>query len=285
LVTFNIAGAFANFKPISLFFLRNKDLLSQHSFIVYDGINNCRWNGGRINRDISYSDEIINYYYRNNIGIALTFTNNIIDLEDSVGNSLLEKFHRDGNRIILVNEELRKYVRKNYPKYEITHSITGLGTISVPMSDSDFDRYVDLEKKFDFIVPRSEHIFDERFPMLDPKKYEIMLNDTCVYNCKYYGEHFLQIAKQNRMDGNPWEALGESHCKKVEECWIPDFDFTTGDKEAMALHQEDYGMDLKKNQIFRLIDQGVTNFKISGREMTSDFFNIELRSYLLDKLD
>ena len=285
MVTFNIAGAFANFKPISLFFLRNKDLLDQHSFIVYDGINNCRWNGGRINRDITYDDGIINYYYKNNIGIALTFTNDMISLDDSVGNALLEKFHRKGNRIILVNEELRKYVRKNYPKYEITHSITGLGDISVPMSDSDFDRYKDLEEKFDFVVPRSEHIFDERFIRLNSNKYEIMLNDTCVYNCRYYGEHFRKIAKQNRIDGNPWETLGEDHCKKVEECWIPDFDFTIGDKEAMALHQDDYGMDLKKNQICRLVDLGVSNFKISGREMTSDFFNIELRSYLLDKLD
>ena len=58
-------------------------------------------------------------------------------------------------------------------------------------------------------MPRSEHIFDKAFLGLDRKKYEIMLNDTCVYNCKHYGEHFKKIAEKNRVVGNPFKIFAK----------------------------------------------------------------------------
>ena len=112
---FMIAGAFSKFKKLAIFFTKHKELLKNNTFTVYDGINMCHWNGGRINEEIYWTQSQINYYYRNNISIALTFSNHIIDINDRVGNELLEKFHRKGNKIILVNEELRKHIRTNYP--------------------------------------------------------------------------------------------------------------------------------------------------------------------------
>jgi len=285
MINFIIAGAFSHFTDISLFFIKNKSLVENFNFTVYDGINNCKWNGGRINRDIHYDDRMIEYYYSLGVGIALTLSNPIIDLSDETGNHLLEKFHKEGNRLILTNASLRKYIRKNFPKYKLTYSITGLGKISLPMSDSDFNRYLDLESKYDLIVPRSEHIFDKRFKELNQEKYEIMLNDTCIYNCPKYGEHFEKIAEQNRLEGNPWEKLGQDHCFKVEECWVPSFDFNVGDLGAKEKHGENYGMDLESSQIKRLMSSGVKHFKISGREMNSEQLTYELKSYLVNKMD
>ena len=102
-IRFNVGGAFAKKDQLILFFFRNEDILEKYDITVYDGTNNCQWNGGRINRDISYTDKAINFYYRNNITIALTFTNPVIDLGDKVGNELLEKFHKSGNIIISIN--------------------------------------------------------------------------------------------------------------------------------------------------------------------------------------
>ena len=288
---FNIAGAFNKSKELRLYITLNKDLLSRFDVTVYDGINCCPWNGGRINRDISYDDNMIKFYYRHNIDIALTFTNPVIDVTDRVGNELLKKFHKTGNIIISVNEELREYVKRHYPLYKHTRSITAFSPISVPMSDEDFNNYKDLENDYDYIVPRCEHAFDERFVLLDQSKYEIMLNDTCIYNCPYYGDHFRKIAEQNRLYNKPWEDADHDEMYSIEECWISDrssykkpevFNPDVGDDRTIEKYGDNYGMDLKTNQIKRLIKQGVTNFKISGREMNFEEFNTELNYYFKD---
>lgn len=285
----NIAGAFSKANNLRLYMTVNKKKLNEFQITVYDGINNCAWNGGRINRDIDYCDEMIDFYYRHNISIALTFTNPVIDLSDKTGNHLLEKFHKTDNVIISVNEDLRNYVQQNFPKYKHTRSITSFGSISIPMSDEDVDRYIDLETRYDFIVPRCEHVFDKRFSELNQDKYEIMLNDTCIYNCPFYGEHFEKIAEQNRLHTKPWEQGGGHNMYEIEECWLSErstykpqtnFDPDTGDVKAITKHGDSYGMDLKKSQIKQLISNGVRNFKITGREMTDVDFNNDIDLYV-----
>ena len=285
----NIAGAFSKSKELRLFIIRNKKLIKDFDITVYDGINNCPWNGGRINRDITYDQDTIDFYYRNNITIALTFTNPVIDVTDTIGNELLEYFHHPGNVIISVSSELREYVKQLYPGYKHTRSITGFGKISIPMSDDDFDLYKSLECNYDYIVPRCEHVFDERFTQLDHSKYEIMLNDSCIYNCPYYGEHFEKIAEQNRLFGKPWNATNENIMRDIEECWISNrseykkpvvFDPDEGDAKAIEKYGDNYGMDLKRHQIYNLIKRGISNFKITGREMPFEDFNTELNVYM-----
>ena len=287
----NIAGAFSKNTEIRLYIARNKQLIRKFNLTVYDGINNCPWNGGRVNRDIIHDDETIDFYYRNNISIALTFTNPIVNVNDRIGNELLKKFHNHGNIIISVSEELRDYIKDTYPYYKHTRSITAFGKINVPMSDAELQMYKDYEHHYDYIVPRCEHVFDERFTGLNQSKYEIMLNDTCIYNCPYYDEHFRKIAEQNRRYKKPWEEAPPGEMYNIEECWLSDrsdyknsdmFDMETGDKKAISRHGDNYGMDLKVEQIKRLVSQGISNFKISGREMSFEDFNSELNRYLID---
>lgn len=286
---FNIAGAFSKSNELQIYIFRNKHKLKNFDITVYDGINNCSWNGGRINRDVIYNDNTINFYYRNNITIALTFTNPVIDLTDPTGNILLEKFHKKGNIIISVNEDLVQYVKDKYPLYKHTRSITGFGSISIPMSDVDIKLYERLEKIYDYIVPRCEHVFDDRFIELTQSKYEVMLNDTCLYNCPYYGEHFKEIAKQNQIYKRPWKEAGVNSMTRIEECWLSDrsdylsstgFDPDTGHARTIEKLGNNYGMDLKYEQIKQLMNRGVTSFKITGREMSSNDFNHELDLYL-----
>ena len=279
-IRFNIAGAFAKASQLIMFFFKHKDILNRFNITVYDGTNSCQWNGGRINRDITYTDETIDFYYRHNISIALAFTNPVIDLNDEIGNHLLEKFHRDGNYIISVNEQLRQYIKTNFPEYKHTRSITAFGNINVPMKDEDVNTYRELEDKYDFIVPRSEHVFDERFKELSVSKYEIMLNDTCMYNCPHYGEHFKKIAEQNTLFKKPWIEGGHDEMFKIEECWLPHFDPGVGHVPTIKKYGENYGMDLTTRQINRLRKQGIYNFKITGREMVYEDFEVELNAYL-----
>lgn len=279
-IRFNIAGAFAKQQQLIMFFYNNKDILSRFDITVYDGVNSCQWNGGRINRDIVVTDYAMEFYYRHGISIALAFTNPVIDLDDEIGNELLHKFHRDGNYVISVNETLRQYIKTHFPMYKHTRSITAFGDINVPMKDSDVEMYRSLEDKYDFIVPRSEHVFDERFKELSVVKYEIMLNDTCAYNCPHYGEHFKKIAEQNTMFKKPWVEGGRDNMKKVEECWLPHFNPDIGHAPTIKRYGENYGMELTTSQINRLRKKGIRSFKITGREMKYEDFETELNTYL-----
>jgi len=256
-----IAGAFSKILPIMKFLSAYN---GDSRIVVYDGINKCKWNGGRINRDVWYSDGAINYYYNRNISIALTFTNHNIDLDDEGGNHLLSKFHKEGNAIILVNDDLRKYIRKNYPKYELIFSITGQGLLNIPLQDSDIEWYKKLEKNYNWIVPRFEHVFDKRSNELDKSKWEVMVNDTCVWKCKRFDEHFKAIADEN--------TKGNEYSEEVEECWIKGFNPDIESKYP--------SMDIDIEHINKLKSQGVTSFKITGREMGDDEYSNELLRYL-----
>lgn len=258
---FLIAGAFSKTIPIMKFLATQT---GDNEIVVYDGINKCRWNGGRINRDIQYTDGLINYYYGKNVSIALTMSNHKINLDDTMGNHLLEKFHKEGNAIILVNEELRKYIRTNFPKYDLIYSITGMGLLNIPLKDSDIAFYKQLEQDYDWIVPRFEHIFDPRSNELDKTKWEVMVNDTCVYKCKHFDAHFKAIADENTAD--------RPYSKEVEECWLPKFDPNIESKYNC--------MDIDAEYIQKLKDAGVRSFKITGREMEDGEFQFDLTRYV-----
>ena len=90
----NIAGAVVHHDQlilkIPMMKLRNKDV----DFTVYDGPNLCKWNGGRINRDITLTPRMVELYNKLGISIALTFSNPVIDLDDKIGNGLLQISHR-----------------------------------------------------------------------------------------------------------------------------------------------------------------------------------------------
>jgi hypothetical protein len=262
-----IAGAFSKSVPI-IKFLTNK-LVDTNQLVVYDGINKCRWNGGRINRDVYYNDALIEYYYSKGISIALTMSNHKINLDDKTGNHLLEKFHREGNALIIINDDLRAYVRKNFPKYNLIYSITGMGLLNIPLQDSDIAWYKDLESKYDWIVPRFEHIFDPRVDELDSTKWEVMLNDTCVHSCKHYDAHFKAIADEN--------TAGRPYSKEVEECWLPKFDPSKDSKYPC--------MDIKPEYMQKLREMGVQSFKITGREMQDDEYYSELMRFVHRSLE
>jgi hypothetical protein len=261
-VRYLIAGAFSRTIPIFEAISRYK---GNARIVVYDGINKCKWNGGRINRDVVYSETTMKYYYSKDVGIALTFTNNNIDLDDVVGNHLLEKFHRAGNAIILVNNDLREYIKKNYPRYELIYSITGMGTLNIPLQDSDIQIYKRLESAYDWIVPRFEHVFDKRADELDRTKWEVMVNDTCVWKCKRFDEHFKAIAMEN--------TLGNAYSEEIEECWIAGFNPDIDSKQK--------SMDIDIEHIEKLKALGVQSFKIIGRELDDDTYAGELKRYLI----
>jgi hypothetical protein len=288
-INLNIAGAVVHYdefiKKLPILSLKNKNI----HFTAYEGPNRCKWNGGRINRGITLTPEIIQRYNKFGVSLSLTFTNPTIDLSDEVGLDLLEQLHISGkkynikNKIVLLNEDLRKFLRENYD-FTLIYSITGHPS-NIVLSENTLKYYKELETKYDYIVPKFEHVFQKKFyEAVDTSKYELLINDTCKYACPYYKEHFEKIALQNSLSENPWSEFGHDACKKVEECWLPleKFNPWDGSKKDRETHGENLGMNYTTEMIKKALKLGYSCFKLSGRENPTDFILFEIEKFCND---
>lgn len=287
LIKLNIAGAVVHYNKmlnkIRILKITNKNI----SFNVYDGPNLCQWNGGRINRDIILTDHMIEMYNKSGISISLAFTNHIIDINDEIGNQLLEKLKFYGekynikNKIILVNEDLRIHLRKNY-NFELIYSITGHES-DIKLDKNRITYYKELEEKYDWIVPKFEHVFEPLFyNNINPLKYELLINDACIYGCPYYKEHFKSISEHNNKSKTPLLEFGEEHCKKIQECWLPWFNPDIGHQKHKDKYKEKMGMNYTRDMIKLAIKLGYVSFKLSGRENDTDYVMTEIEKFCKD---
>lgn len=255
-----LAGGFVKFRIISDT-LRKLPQKAYRNICVFDGVDNLKWNGGRVNiYNEPFNITKYRYYQARNIGFYVTFSNDVIDVNDPYGNEILGILNTGRNNgVIVANHEFRDYIREKYPNLKICLSITYFDSIEVP------ENIKELEEKYDYICPRFEMIFNEEFiKVINPKKYKIMLNDTCKYGCKLWKKHFVEIARYNR------DGIGDPH--KIQECWLPNFN--------PDIESEYDCMDLDFDAIKRCKEIGYNNFKISGREMKDADFLDELYKYI-----
>jgi hypothetical protein len=271
-----IAGAFTHYEKIVPLVVKYR---SQINFTVYDGINECAWNGGRINRPVYDNDKQKEVYENLGVGIALVFSNPVIDLKDRTGLELLEKYHRKGNSIILQNRDLLSYIKEYYPLYKTVFSITAHPGGKLPDPKA---YYQALEKDYDVIVPKLEHNMEIDLYANDISKYELLINDDCLYNCPLWKQHFDAIAAENTKGTKYYDDL--EHSMSIEECWLPKFDPDLGDAHAKNRLGFSFGMSLSKEQLKNRVDMGINKYKISGREMKSDDFERNF-AYLVETLN
>lgn len=274
MIDINIAGAFCKHKILTLLMFKYK-----FNFSVFDGVEFCKWNGGRVNKENPFDSKILEYYNKKNTPVYFTFSNPNIDLSDPTGNFLLEQIKNFNNGCIIVNDNLREYIRSKYPNLKLIYSVTGH-----PNNPSVDIKYLkDLERRYDLIVPRYEWTFNPEFyNNVDVSKYEIMINDTCKYNCALWNDHFSAIAKLNEQ-GDPYCYTDKKTIIKIQECWIPGFNPSVGSEEDRQKYGDCLGMDLSVNALKNAINIGYKHFKIMGRENINKVFFDET-SCFLDKI-
>jgi hypothetical protein len=263
-----IAGAV---KHHSMFKLIKSDLkkwLKFSDISVYDGPNLCPWNGGRINRNISINSDMVKWYNDMGIGVFFTFSNPVIDISNEIGNDLLNMISKSPlNGVICINEDLRKYVRLNFPSLKIIFSITGHKN-NIVINENLLNIYKNLETKYDVIVPRFEMGLDPLFfNSVNTSKYELITNDTCIHGCNIFEEHLNEMSRINREFKEPWKELDHSFCYNAEECWIKGFEPSVGSEKDVAKYGNTLGMDFTQEMYQQAYDLGYRNFKIMGREV------------------
>ena len=268
----HIAGAFEKSHILIPYIIHHKP----KDLCVYGGIPGCEWNGGRINALLRYSQNttkvedsvyleahrIVEIYHKLKIPVFLTFSNYDIQINENI--KYLD-FLAQGDGVILVNEDFRKFLREKYPHLTLIYSITGHSN-----DYRDFD--ISLEDKYDLIVPRFENVFNPEFlKVADTSKYEIMLNDTCVFGCDKWRDHFQRISEINK-NSSLEENMSTTELSKIQECWLKNFNPCKDSKHEC--------MDMTTSAIQKCLRLGYKHFKISGRENSDSDFTYDLNLYL-----
>ena len=80
--------------------------------------------GGRVFVKPELTPHDVGEMYYANIGVRLPLTNHYVtEAEYEETAPLLQKYHRDGNAAIVTNDELAKWIRRDFPKYRIEASV------------------------------------------------------------------------------------------------------------------------------------------------------------------
>lgn len=240
-------GGIQNFQMITKKHLgKIRKLQSKANLIVYDGFDNCKWNGGRINEDIKLRD-YQKYFELLNISIACTFSNYKIDLDDPIGNTLLKQLNT--GYVILNNDELNNFIITNYP------TLTRI--LSYTSNDTKLEHYLEKENYYDLIVPKIDLLFDDNFiKNINTKKYQILLDEQCN-KCPIFFEHYNEMSDFNYNQ----IQVDKNIAKAKHTCYLEDFN-----------KSNTIGLDLiSRKHISRLLNIGFEHFKIPGREKTFEY--------------
>lgn len=119
-------------------------------------------------------DIILNFYKKNNISVKLMFNNDLIKQEqlfDTFSNIILKKAHYKNNAIFASSDILEKYIKKNYPLYNII-KITALhNTRKNVLIDGCYNHLINIK---DLKYKNSTYLY---------------LNQFCSLECPLYNFH------------------------------------------------------------------------------------------------
>ena len=248
--------------------------ISYGSINVYDGISSCSWNGGRFVTKEKMKYENISKIYDRGINISIPFTNNRIDLSDRMGNDTLDRFYRKGNRIILRNENLRSHLRKNFPLYELSYSITASYAEEILWTMKGENLWDFYKKKLDeydiVVVPKEllEPPLIDKIGCLDLGRLEFVVDNDCYLYCRVAGKMYRHLCSLNQVP--PYSR-------------VYDFIYDQTCLKQCHLGEECFDYWYSKNKLIDLIDFGLFRFKIARHEeYPIDYLKEQWLGYFVD---
>ena len=269
---FHLPGLRYNY-PLNMFWI---SLLKQHPEYFRDvEIGSCfgefpmsLWNGGRFSNHDQCDEKFIRMVIKNindqGIPIRYTYTNPLLtenDLDDPYCNFCMQVADNGMNEVMIFSPVLEKYIREKYPSYKLNSStckeIKDVETLNE-----------ELEKDYQYVV--LDYNLNNRFDLLSqlkrPEKLEILVNAVCVPGCPRRGDHYKNIAKNQRI------ALKNRKMPPDKQIPIIPWHCEYGDKNCLYTIQ-DYPTFVKPDDIWeKYIPMGITNFKIEGR--TANLFSL-----------
>ncbi len=141
----------------------------------------CRLYGGREFKRPEIDDSDLEWMYANGINFRIPLTNKLTTEEDyEQEKPFLAMHHRRGNSVIVVKDELAKWIRRDFPQYKIEASVI--------RETNSADKLLKTLEVFDTVVPLPE-AFNTNYELLasfsqDIKdRIRLFLNSGCAYHC------------------------------------------------------------------------------------------------------
>lgn len=226
------------------------------------------WNGGRYCNDDQCDSLFIRNVIQNinsqGIPIRYTYTNPLLtehDLSDPYCNFCMSEADNGMNEVLVVSSILESYIREKYPNFKINSS-----TCKEIRSISALNK--ELEKDYNLVV--LDYNMNNQFDLLkdvsQKERCEVLVNACCVPNCPRRGEHYKNIAKQERI------ALQNRKNPTDKKIPLPGWHCEYGDKNSIYTIQG-YSTFISPEKIWdTYVPMGFENFKIEGR--TANLFQL-----------
>lgn len=220
-----------NAVPIMNFLDRHFDAIPRDEIdSIFGFVERSPLYGGRIFTAPELTAADVSAMYACRIGVRLPLTNHHVEeTEYEEQAPLLEVFHRDGNAAIVTNDNLARWIRRDFPKYRIEASV-----IKNLKTHDRIKMALDL---YDTVVLPMELNEDTDFLIRAPEKHRITLfaNAGCALTCPSK-ICYMSISKINKT------GAGEFMCSQTH-------------KERDMLGMLDFDLD-------RLSAMGFSRFKV-----------------------
>ncbi|MBQ8887293.1 MAG: hypothetical protein IJY61_06295 [Candidatus Gastranaerophilales bacterium] len=245
------------FSQSSLFIPFFHELFKENNPIKYIfGAPRCKWAGGRDSNfhipSLNLTERMIKGISKYGMTPAFTLSNTSLkkeDLDDKYCNGLLEIISDCNAEVIVVSELLSEYIRKKFPNIKICASI--IKSIPTTLGNRDEAEHLnELIDKYDRVVMRPEFIIDNKpiDKIKDKNKIEILINQCCAVNCKTSKIHYKveELCLKGLITTEQRGQVTRKICPIYNEANVRQNDLT-------------------EEQIQRCIDNGITHFKLAGR--------------------
>ena len=214
--TISVRGKVAEI-PILGFLARNyPDIPHDQIDSVFGFLEKSTLYGGRPFTEPQISDADVNKLYSVGLGARIPLTNLYAELEEYQENlPLLEKYHREGNAVIVTNDNLARWIRTDFPKYKIEASVI-----------KNIDSCDEIEKAFELydtvVLPMKLNEDIDFLTQIENKaRITLFANAGCALTCPSK-ICYPSISKMNKYKGG--EFMCSQTLKYREQHGMIDFD-------------------------------------------------------------
>ena len=226
------------------------------------------WNGGRLSNydqcDEGFVRNVIKNINAKGIPVRYTYTNMLVnqeDLKDPWCNFCMREADNGMNEVMIFSPILEQYIRETYPGYKLNSSTCK------EIRDIDL---VNEELKKDYYLVVLDYNFNNQFDELekieDKARCEILVNTLCTPNCPRRGEHYENIAKNQRI------MLENRRMPADKQTPLEHWQCEYGERNCVHTIQS-YSTYIAPETIWeKYVPMGFNNFKIEGR--TANLFSL-----------
>lgn len=178
---------------------------------LFGFVEPCTLYGGRPYQEPQFSNNDILKMYAHNIGLRIPLTNHYVTETEYEGYGwLLEKYHVAGNSVIITNDTLASWLRRDFPLYNIESSVI-----------QEITTYAKIEAAYtlyDTVVLPMRISTDLAFleGIDDKSRITLFANAGCALNCPAR-ICYQSVSKLNKFRGELFEGTTFACSKKDKE--------------------------------------------------------------------